>query len=139
MGILAHILTIFLHEYVHFWKIQVLGQIFHIEQATTWTNNMERRNSFHATKKDLVLLIESLDRTKVHACENISLTIIETCNDSITKPLKTFSNELSKNGVFWEIWKRENVAPAHKKEEKCLLKKYCLSVYFIFLRKSFKQ
>ena len=44
--------------------------------------------------------------------------MIEICNESITKPLKTFFKESLKNGVFSEIWKRANVAPAHKKEDK---------------------
>ena len=50
--------------------------------------------------------------------------MIKICNESITIPLKIIFKESLKNGVFPEIWKRANVVPAHKEEDKSLVKKY---------------
>ena len=50
--------------------------------------------------------------------------MIKICNESITVPLKIIFDESLKNGVFPEIWKRANVVPIHKKEDKSLVKNY---------------
>ena len=47
-----------------------------------------RINSFHTTEKDILLIIKSLDPTKAHECDNLSVRMIKTCNESITIPLK---------------------------------------------------
>ena len=83
-----------------------------------------RINSFHATEMDKLLIIKSLDPTKAHGCDNLSVRMIKICNESITIPLKIIFTESLKNGVFPEIWKRENVVPVHKKEDKSLVKSY---------------
>ena len=41
--------------------------------------------------------------------------------------------ESLKNDVFPEIWKKVNVDPVHKKEDKSLVKTIALSVYVLFL------
>ena len=79
-------------------------------------------NSFYATEKGLLLIIKSLDPTKAHGCDNLSVRMIKTCNESITTPLRNFFKESLRNGVFPEICKRANVVPVHKKEEKSLVK-----------------
>ena len=38
--------------------------------------------------------------------------------------LKLFSNILLKKGKFPEIWKKANVVPVHKREDKTLVKNY---------------
>ena len=50
--------------------------------------------------------------------------MIKICNESITIPLKIIFYESLKNGVFPEIFKRANVVPVHKKDDKSLVKNY---------------
>ena len=50
--------------------------------------------------------------------------MIKICNESITILLKIIFDESLKNGVFPEIWKRANVVPVHKKDDKSLVKNY---------------
>ena len=50
--------------------------------------------------------------------------MIKICNESITIPLEIIFDESLKNGVFPEIWKRANVVPVHKTDDKSLVKNY---------------
>ena len=54
--------------------------------------------------------IKTLDPNKAHGCDNISIKII-------------FEHSLKK-GKFPEIWKKANVVPVHKREDKMLVKNY---------------
>ena len=47
-----------------------------------------RISSFHATEKEILLIIKSLDPTKAHGCDNSSVRMINICNESIIIPLK---------------------------------------------------
>ena len=44
------------------------------------------------------------------------------CNESITILLKVIFKESLKNGVFPEVWKKANVVPVPKNEDKRLVK-----------------
>ena len=83
-----------------------------------------RINSFHSTENDILLILKSLDSTKAHGCDILSVRMIKICNESITIPLKIIFDESLKNGVFPEIWKRANVVPVHKKDDQSLVKNY---------------
>ena len=52
-----------------------------------------RINSFHATEKDILLIIKSLDLARTHGCDILSVRMIEICNESITIPLKIIFKE----------------------------------------------
>ena len=46
------------------------------------------------------------------------------CSESITLPLKIIFQESLKKGKFQEIWKKANVVPVHKKEDKTFIVNY---------------
>ena len=50
--------------------------------------------------------------------------MIKMCNESIILPLKIIFQESLKKGRFPEIWKKANVVPAHKKEDKTFIVNY---------------
>ena len=79
---------------------------------------------FRIIEKDISATIKSLDPTKAHGWDNISLRITQICGDSLTLPLKLIFGSSLKEGTFPEIWKYANVVPVHKKERKKLLKSY---------------
>ena len=51
--------------------------------------------------------------------------MIKISGESITVPLKIVSEQLLKENKFLELWKKANIVPVHKKEEKNLIKNYC--------------
>ena len=66
--------------------------------------------------------INSLDSSKSHGCDNISIKMIKICSEPVTVPLKIIYEESLKKGIFLEIWKKANAVPMHKKEDKTLIK-----------------
>ena len=65
--------------------------------------------------------------------------MIKICSQSLTLLKIIFEHSLKK-GKFREIWKKANVAPAHKREGKMLVKNYHpISLLPIFLEKCLKE
>ena len=83
-----------------------------------------RIKSFHVTENDILAIIKKLNPNEAHGCDNISIKMIKICSQSLTLPLKIFKHSLKK-GKFPEIWKKANVVPVHKREDKMLVKNYC--------------
>ena len=50
--------------------------------------------------------------------------MIKICSQSRTLPLKIIFEHSIKKGIFPEIWKKANVVPVHKREDKMLVKNY---------------
>ena len=49
--------------------------------------------------------------------------MIKTCVESITVPLKMIFEQSLKEKKFPEVWKKPNIVPVHKKDDKNLIKK----------------
>ena len=84
----------------------------------------KKLNSFSIIEKDISLIIKALDSSKAHGYDNLSIKMIKLCEESIVIPLKIIFEESLECGVFPEIWKKANVVPVHKKEDKNLVKNY---------------
>ena len=78
-------------------------------------------DSFKTTESDILSIIKSLDSTKAHGCGNLLVRMIKMCSESITLPLKIIFQESLKKGKFPEIWKKANVVPVHKEEDKTFI------------------
>ena len=65
--------------------------------------------------------------------------MIKICGESITVSLKIISEQLLKEKKFPEVWKKANIVPVHKKEDKNLIKTIAQSVYFQPLVKFMKE
>ena len=50
--------------------------------------------------------------------------MIKICSQSLTLPIKIIFEHSIKKGKFPEIWKKANVVPVHKREDKMLVKNY---------------
>ena len=83
-----------------------------------------RIKSFHVTENDILTIIKTLDPNEAHGCNNISIKVIKTCSQSLILPLKIIFEHSLKKGKFPKIWKKANVVPVHKKEDKMLVKNY---------------
>ena len=69
-------------------------------------------------------MINSINSSKVHGYDNISIKMIKICNEAVTIPLKFIFEEPLKKEIFPDIWKKGNIIPAHKKEDKALINNY---------------
>ena len=81
-------------------------------------------NSCKVTETDILSIIKSLDSTKAYRYDNLSVRMIKMCSESITLPLKISFQESLEKEKFPEIWKKANVVPVHKKEDKTFIVNY---------------
>ena len=66
-----------------------------------------RINSFKVTESDILSIIKSLDSTKAHVYDNLTIRMIKMCSESITLPLKI---------IFQESYKKEDLQKFGKKQ-----------------------
>ena len=86
------------------------------------TNNLLSTLSF--TKDDIAKIIKSLIPNKAHGFDMISICMLKTCGDSILKPLEFTFKSCIESGKFPIDWKKANVVPVHKKNNKQLIENY---------------
>ena len=71
---------------------------------------------------NIATLIKNLDPNKAHDHDMISICMLKLCGKSICKLLDLIFQSCMKQGKFPTEWKKANVAPVHKKEDKQILK-----------------
>lgn len=86
------------------------------------TNKRVKDISF--SNSDLSKIIKDLNPNKAHGFDNISIKMIQMCGDSILPPLKMIIESAITSGSFPDSWKKGNIIPVHKKENKNLVKNY---------------
>ena len=67
---------------------------------------------------------KNLNPNKSHGWDNISIRMIKLCGKSIVYPLNLVFEVSLQCGEFPDYWKKANVVPVHKKENKNLVKNY---------------
>ena len=72
----------------------------------------------------ILSIIRSLNPSKAHGCDEISVRMIKQSDSALIYPLKLIFKNSIRTGVFPDIWKLANVVPVHKKGQKNLLKNY---------------
>ena len=73
---------------------------------------------FAISEEKILKIIRSLNPNKAHGWDGISTRMIKLSDASLVTPLKIIFTNCLRSGVFPEIWKRANVVPIHKKNEK---------------------
>ena len=76
------------------------------------------------SEDDIEKLIQNLDPNKAHGHDQISIRMLKLCNNSICKPLKIIFNGCLETSTFPNDWKKGNVVPIFKKDDKQVLKNY---------------
>ena len=92
-------LTTFLFLYAHLQKAIVY--LHHLLQKTN-----TRKNSLPVTNKDILSIIKSLDSSKTHGYDNISIKMIKICSESVTIPLKIIFEGSLKKEYFQKYGKK---------------------------------
>ena len=73
---------------------------------------------------DILKTIRSLDTNKAHGHDDISVRMMIICDDAIVEPLKMLFVNSVNQAVFPSRWKKANVIPVHKKNEKYIVNNY---------------
>ena len=108
--------------------------IFLVPSVLIWKTH-KYLNTVSIKKDDTTSIIKSLNRTKAHRFDNISIRMIQFCGDAITFPLVQIFKSSPNKGVFPHTWKMTNIIPVHKKGAKYLAKNYrTVSLLSIFAK-----
>ena len=76
------------------------------------------------SESDVIKIIKALDVNKAHGHDNISVRIIKLCTNSVAHPLTLIFQNSMAAGTFATQWKRANIVPIHKKNDKQIVSSY---------------
>ena len=76
------------------------------------------------TDNDIGKIIKSLDPNKAHGHDMMSIRMLKTCGDSIYKLLHLIFRASLDQGNFPLCWKKANIVPIYKKNDKKSIKNY---------------
>ena len=69
-------------------------------------------------EEEIIKIIRNLNVHKAHGHDDISIRMIKICDKSILKPLILLFKNSTKSSYYPDIWKRSNIIPVHKKNDK---------------------
>ena len=115
-------------------KANIFNEYF-AEQCTLLKNNsvlpsnqtfltQSRLTSLDFSEEEILKIIRALNIHKAHGHDDISIRMIKICDKSLLKPLILLFQNSAKLSYFPDIWKRSNIIPVHKKNDKQLVKNY---------------
>ena len=87
-------------------------------------NTDNRLSTVNFSIDDIAKIIQNLDPNKAHGHDKISIPMLQLCGNSICKPLELIFQQAMESGFFPSEWKKGNVVPIHKKDDKQCLKNY---------------
>ena len=74
--------------------------------------------------EEILKIIRALNIHKAHGHDDISIRMIKICDKSLLKPLIFLFQNSAKLSYFPDMWKRFNIIPVHKKNDKQLFYNY---------------
>ena len=112
-------------------KADIINQFF-AEQYTTLKNDSKlpsnqiylrqsRLVSLNFNEDEILKIIRVLNPQKAHGYDDISIRMIKICDKSLLKPLIILFKNSTKSSHYPDIWKRSNIIPVHKKNDKQLV------------------
>ena len=81
-------------------------------------------SSFEISTEEIKELLQGLNVNKAHGPDEISANMLKICGDNLILPLKIIFNNIILTGIFPSQWKKANVTPVHKKNDKQLINNY---------------
>ena len=114
------------------------ANIFHrffAEQCTPLKNNsvlpvnqmfltQSRLSSVSFNEDEILKIVRALNINKAHGHDDISIRMIKICDKSLLKLLIILFENSTKSSCYPDIWKRSNIIPVHKKNDKQLVNNY---------------
>ena len=83
-----------------------------------------RLSTLDFNEEELIKIIRNLNVHKAHGHDDISIRMIKMCDKSILKPLMLLFENSTKSSYYPDIWKKSNIVPVHKKNDKQLVTNY---------------
>ena len=83
-----------------------------------------RLSAVNISIDDIAKILPNLGPNKAHGHDKISIRMLHLCGNSICKPLEFIFQEAMESGSFPSEWKKGNVIPIYKKDDKQCLKNY---------------
>ena len=87
----------------------------------------KKNNSLYSvifSTEDILQIINNLDSNKAHGHDEISIRMLKICGSSVCRPLQIIYKSCLDRGKFPQVWKKANVVPVHKKNDKQLVQNY---------------
>ena len=81
-------------------------------------------DTFEFDEAKVLAYIRALNVNKAHCWDEISICVIEICDTSLLKPLMCIFRSSLNLGIFPSQWKKGNVVPVYKKNDKNIAKNY---------------
>ena len=115
-------------------KANIFNKFF-ADQCTPLKNNsmlptnqlfmtQARLRSPDFNETEILKIIKAPNINKAHVHDGISIRMIKICDESLLKPLLILFKNSLKLSYYPDIWKKSNIIPAHKKNDKQLLNNY---------------
>ena len=83
-----------------------------------------RLDSIIFNENEILKIVRALNINKAHGYDDISIRMIKICDKSLLKPLIILFENSTKSSCYPDIWKRSNIIPVHKKNDKQLVNNY---------------
>ena len=83
-----------------------------------------RLNFINFNEDEILKVIRALNIHKAHGHDDISIRMVKICDKSLLKPLIILFENSIKSSCYPDIWKRSNIIPVHKKNDKQLVNNY---------------
>ena len=104
-------------------------QCTYIETGSSLPTQLLRRtneslSTINFTEDDILNVIRKLDPSKTHGHDQISIRMVQICDKAICKPLHLIFSSCIESGIFPTEWKKANVVPIHKRDDKQNVKNY---------------
>ena len=86
--------------------------------------SLSRLCTLNFNEEEIIKIIRNLNVHKAHGHDDISIRMIKICDKSILKPLILLFKNSTKSSYYPDIWKRSNIIPVHKKNDKRFVNNY---------------
>ena len=73
---------------------------------------------------EILKIIRALNINKAHGHDDISIRMIKICDNTLIKPLTILFKHCIQSSRYPDIWKKSNIIPVHKKNDKGLVNNY---------------
>ena len=83
-----------------------------------------RLSSLDFNEDEILKIIRVLNIHKAHGHDDISIRMIKICDKSLLKPLTILFQNSTKSSCYPVIWKKSNIIPVHKKNDKQSVENY---------------
>ena len=77
------------------------------------------------SETDILRIINNQDSNKAHGHDMISIRMLKLCGEAICRPLNIIFKTCLNTGKFPSEWKKGNVVPIYKKDDKQNVNNYC--------------